>query len=81
MEQELKNCIRMFCQQVGCSVQELNGQADHVHLIVQVPPKISISDLIGNTKRANRDPNVSEIPKSKNSTILGESFLGRRLLC
>ena len=45
MEQELKNCIRMFYQQVGCSVQELNVQADHVHLIVQVLSKILILDL------------------------------------
>ena len=30
-----------------CEVIELNVQPDHVHLIVRVPPKISISTLLG----------------------------------
>jgi putative transposase len=33
-----------------CEVIELNVQPDHVHLLVKVPPKISISDLIGKVK-------------------------------
>ena len=39
MEQELKNCISMFCQQAGCSVQKLNVQADHAHLDSACFPK------------------------------------------
>lgn len=31
-------------------VKELNVQADHVHLIVQIPPKLSISDYMGRLK-------------------------------
>ncbi len=30
-----------------CEVLELNIQPDHVHLVVIVPPKVSISTLIG----------------------------------
>ena len=29
---------------------EMNVQEDHVHLIVMVPPKVSISDLMGRVK-------------------------------
>jgi putative transposase len=36
-----------FSQQLGCEVVELNVQIDHVHLLIKVPPKLSISDLIG----------------------------------
>jgi putative transposase len=36
-----------FCQQLGCEVKELNVQADHIHLLVEVPPKVSISRLMG----------------------------------
>jgi len=44
---EISNCIRAFSEQKGCEAVELNIQIDHVHLIVMVPPKISISDYLG----------------------------------
>ena len=74
MEQELKNCIRMFCQQVGCSVQELNVQADHVHLIVQVPPKISISDLMGILKGRTAIRMFRKYPNLKTRPYWGNHF-------
>jgi putative transposase len=40
----------MFCSQLGCEVVELNIQSDHVHLLTLVPPKISISKLLGAVK-------------------------------
>ena len=33
-----------------CEVVELNVQPDHVHLLVKVPPKVSISTLMGRIK-------------------------------
>ena len=39
-----------ICGYAGCEVIELNVPKDHVHLIVMVPPKLSISDLIGRLK-------------------------------
>ena len=44
---EVCRCIRAFSEQQGCEVVELNVQLDHVHLLVMVPPKISISKLVG----------------------------------
>ena len=37
-------------QPTGCMVVELNVQVDHVHLLVKVPPKVSISKLMGVVK-------------------------------
>jgi len=31
-----------FCQQLGYEIVEMNVQADHVHMLVKVPPKLSI---------------------------------------
>ena len=47
---EVKNCIRAFSEQKGCKIIELNVQIDHVHLLVMVLPKISISDYMGMIK-------------------------------
>jgi putative transposase len=44
---EVGNCIRAFSEQKNCKIIELNVQIDHVHLLVKVPPKISISDFMG----------------------------------
>ena len=33
-----------------CEVLELNVQKDHIHVVAMVPPKISISDLMGRVK-------------------------------
>ena len=33
-----------------CEIIELNVQVDHVHLLVKIPPKISVSSLVGTIK-------------------------------
>jgi putative transposase len=48
--QEVKHCMRAFSSQLGGEVTELNVQSDHVHLLVMVPPKVSISDFVGTVK-------------------------------
>jgi putative transposase len=47
---EVHNCINIYCARLDCEIVELNVQADHVHLLVKVPPKQSISGLLGAVK-------------------------------
>ena len=47
---EVGNCIRAFSEQKQSEIVELNIQIDHVHLLVMVPPKVSISDYVGTIK-------------------------------
>ena len=47
IKREVENCIRMFSAQKQCRIDELNVQEDHVHVIIDVPPKISISQIVG----------------------------------
>jgi putative transposase len=42
--------IQAICGFAGCEVVELNVQKDHVYLLVMVPPKVSISELMGRVK-------------------------------
>jgi len=50
VKQEVENCIRAFSEQKKCEVVELNVQIDHVHVIVSIPPKISVSSYVGMVK-------------------------------
>lgn len=42
--------IRMLCEWKGCDIEELNVQPDHIHLLVSIPPRVSVSELIGTLK-------------------------------
>ena len=43
IQTEVLNSIQVYCSQLSCQIVEVNIQADHVHLLVKVPPKLSIS--------------------------------------
>lgn len=47
---EVYKQIRISSEQLGIEVVELNVQIDHVHLLVKVPPRLSISHVIGHLK-------------------------------
>ena len=47
---DVENLIRAYSNQQKCEIIELNVQIDHVHLLVMIPPKISISTYVGSLK-------------------------------
>ena len=47
---EVERCIRAFSEQKKVEIIELNVQVDHVHLLVMVQPKTSLSDYVGLVK-------------------------------
>jgi putative transposase len=48
--QKLESIFKSICDTRGCIIVEFNGEDDHVHLIVDYPPKLSISNLVANLK-------------------------------
>jgi len=50
VRESLESGIQAICGYAGCEVEGLNVQKDHIHLVVMVPPKIAISDLMGRVK-------------------------------
>jgi putative transposase len=47
---EVGRCIRSFSEHKRCEIIEMNVQVDHVHLLVMIPPKLSVSDYVGTIK-------------------------------
>ena len=39
--------IRAICEWKGSEIQELSVMKDHAHIVVIVPPRVCISELIG----------------------------------
>ena len=42
--------IRMLCEWKGVEIIELNVQIDHIHVVCSIPPKVSVSGLMGTLK-------------------------------
>lgn len=69
--------IRMLCEWKKCEVTELNVQEDHVHLLVSVPPKISISYLMGILKGKIAIKLFKSYPTLKKKPYWGNHFWAR----
>jgi len=81
IKREIEKMISIISGQQGCIVEELNVQDDHVHLLVMVPPKISISKYVGMVKGKTAIRIFKEFPNLKIKPYWGKSFLGKRILC
>ena len=46
IKEEVEECIKAFSEVQKCELLELKVWIDHVHLLV-IPPKISISTMLG----------------------------------
>ena len=42
--------IRKLSEWLGCEVLELNVRSDHVHVVVSIPPRVSVSIYVGTIK-------------------------------
>ena len=75
--QEVERCIRAFSEQQGCSIIELNVQVDHVHLLVMVPPKVSISGFMGILEGRTAIRVLNKFRKLKEKPYWGNHFWAR----
>ena len=57
----------------GWEIQELNIQAEHVHIMIQIPPSISVSDAVQFLKGRSSKAVREEIPELK-KYLWGSSF-------
>ena len=78
--------IRMLSEWKGCEVIELNVQIDHIHLVVSIPPKVSVSEFMGTVKGKLAIKVFKSYPQLNRTAeaakaLLGESFLVTGLFC
>ena len=71
---EVEHCIKAFSEQKGCIIEELNVQEDHVHLVMFVPPKVSISEIVGIMKGRTAIRLFNKYKKLKHRPYWGNHF-------
>ena len=69
--------IRAICGYAGCEVVELNVQPEHVHLIVMIPPKVKVSDLMGRVKGQTAIKIFKQFRYLRNKPYWGNHFWAR----
>ena len=47
---DMESIVRETCATMGCELVEFNGETDHVHLLVSMPPTVELSRLVNSLK-------------------------------
>ena len=50
MEQDIANILGTLCKRKGVHIVEAEMCRDHVHMLVEIPPSISVSSFVGYLK-------------------------------
>ena len=50
LREDIRNIITMLCKRKGVNIIEGEVCPDHIHLLVEIPPKMSVSYFIGYLK-------------------------------
>ncbi len=74
---EVENCVRAFSAQQGAEIIELNVQVDHVHLLVMIPPKVSVSGFVGTVKGRTAIRVLNRFRELKQKPYWGNHFWSR----
>lgn len=47
---EVQRILKETCEQMDCELIEFNGEESHVHLLVNVHPKVAVANVVGKLK-------------------------------
>lgn len=75
--EEVEECTRTYTAQQKCEIIEYNVQIDHVHLVVFIPPKISVSSFMGLLKGRTAIRVLNRFRKLRQQPYWGNKFWAR----
>ncbi len=73
----VEETIKQLCEWKKVDVKEMNVQEDHVHIVVSIPPKVSISELMGILKGKTAIKLFKDYPGLKRKPYWGNHFWSR----
>ncbi len=74
MEEIMEEIMGSVCSDFECELVEFNGESNHVHLLVNFPPKVSVSRLVNSLKGVSAVAFVKNSPNYDNTTGALTSF-------
>ena len=73
---DIGQILRKLCEQKGVEIIEANACPDHIHMMVSIPPKLSVAEFMGYLKGKS-----SLMICQSQVQIWKQAFLGKRILC
>jgi len=73
----VEEAIRSLCEWKSVEILELNVREDHIHAVVSVPPKLSISEVMGILKGKTAIKLFKSYPALKKKPYWGNHFWSR----
>ncbi|HAK4778352.1 TPA: IS200/IS605 family transposase [Salmonella enterica] len=78
MIEQLRNAFESAAGKLECEIIEMDGEPDHVHLLVAYPPKLAVSVMVNNLKsvssRLLRQHNPHLRMQSKTGLLWSRSY-------
>ena len=71
MLEAMKGMFEKICLDFKAELTEFNGEDDHVHLLINYPPKVAISSLVNSLKGVSSRHLRREFPEIKNKLWAG----------
>ena len=77
IKERVEEGIEQLSQWLNCEVKEKSVQKDHVHIIVSIPPKLSVSKYVGTVKGKLAIKLFQEFKGIKKQKYWGNHFWAR----
>ena len=77
--QRVRDIIRKICADLEVDIVAGNVRLDHVHLLVSVPPQVSVSKLMQKLKGVSSQ--IIARKRTFQKRVLGSSRMGKRIFC
>lgn len=61
--ERMEQIMRAVCTDFECELVEFNGETNHVHLLVNFPPKVALSKLVNSLKGVSSRRMRQEFPE------------------
>jgi len=70
----VEQTLRMLCEWRSIEILEMNVKEDHIHMIVSIPPRLSISEVMGMLKGKTAIKLFKSFPALRKNPIGGTTF-------
>ena len=58
IKKDIGTILRKLCEYKGVEIIKANACKDHIHMLVSIPPKLSVSQFMGVLKREKLTANI-----------------------
>ena len=79
LRRQLGDVFKRLAEQKECRIEEGHMLLDHVHMMISIPPKYSVAQIVGYIKGQERDPHRARL-RGAAAELRWAALLGARLL-